>query len=76
MGNWTVTNLLAAGAHERTPKRVQLLLDGATGFSEAGDSMCWKVKVGFGVWSGVLWVRTEGAGLSEEQSSMRRCRFG
>ncbi|WIA34881.1 hypothetical protein OEZ86_013171 [Tetradesmus obliquus] len=45
MGSWTVTNLLAAGAHERTPKRVTLLLDGASGFSEPGDSMCWKIKV-------------------------------
>jgi hypothetical protein len=54
MGSWTVTNLLAAGAHERTAKRVQLLLDGATGFSEAGDSMCWKIKVSnfFTSWCG------------------------
>jgi hypothetical protein len=45
MGDWSVTNLLAAGAHERTPKRVTLLPVGATGFSQPGDNMCWKIKV-------------------------------
>jgi hypothetical protein len=44
-GNWTVTNMLAAGAHERTPSRVQLMINGAKGFYNAGDSMCFKLKV-------------------------------
>jgi hypothetical protein len=45
LGNWTVTNMLAAGAHERTPSQVTLLIDGATGFYSAGESMCFKLKV-------------------------------
>jgi hypothetical protein len=45
MGSWSVTNLLAAGAHERTPKRIALLPAGATGFKQPGDSLCWKIKV-------------------------------
>lgn len=45
LGNWTVTNMLAAGAHERTPSKIQLLLNGATGFYNAGESMCFKLKV-------------------------------
>jgi hypothetical protein len=46
LGNWTVTNMLAAGAHERTPEKIQLIINGATGFYNAGDSMCFKLKVG------------------------------
>jgi hypothetical protein len=45
MGSWSVTNLLAAGAHERTPRRIALMPAGATGFKQPGDSMCWKIKV-------------------------------
>lgn len=46
LGNWTVTNMLAAGAHERTPEKVTLVVSGATGFYNAGESMCFKMKVG------------------------------
>lgn len=42
---WNVTNVLPDGAHERTAGRVRLLPNGATGFSQAGDSMCFAVDV-------------------------------
>lgn len=42
---WSVTNILPDGAHERTPGRVELLPNGAAGFSRIGDSMCFGVKV-------------------------------
>lgn len=45
LGNASVTNVLAAGAHERTPGNITLLPNGAVGFSSPGDRMCFKVKV-------------------------------
>jgi hypothetical protein len=46
MPGWAVTNVLPDGAHERTPGRVELLPNGAAGFSRVGDSMCFAVNVG------------------------------
>jgi hypothetical protein len=46
MGSWRVTNMLADGAHERTPGNITLLANGATGFRAVGDRMCFKAKVG------------------------------
>jgi hypothetical protein len=46
LGKWRVTNMLADGAHERTPGKITLLANGATGFRAAGDRMCFKTKVG------------------------------
>lgn len=45
MYNWTVTNMIAAGAHDRTPDRVRLLQMGAAGFEKPGDYMCFAAKV-------------------------------
>ncbi|WIA17445.1 hypothetical protein OEZ85_014292 [Tetradesmus obliquus] len=45
MGNWTMTNMLADGAHERTPGAIRLLVNGAKGFYKQGDKMCFGVKV-------------------------------
>jgi hypothetical protein len=66
-GNWTVTNMLAAGAHERTPERVQLMINGATGFYNAGDSMCFKLKVS------VAAAATAAAGVCQLVSYMSTC---
>jgi hypothetical protein len=44
LDGWLVTNILPDGAHERTPGRVELLPNGASGFSKVGDSMCFKTK--------------------------------
>jgi hypothetical protein len=49
MGNWTMTNMLADGAHERTPGAIRLLVNGAKGFYKQGDKMCFGVKVGRGL---------------------------
>jgi hypothetical protein len=45
-GNSIASNVLAAGAHERTPGNVTLLAMGATGFKSPGDRACYKVQVG------------------------------
>ncbi|WIA37621.1 hypothetical protein OEZ86_014523 [Tetradesmus obliquus] len=45
MGKWRVTNMLADGAHERTPGNITLLANGAAGFRAPGDRMCFKTKV-------------------------------
>jgi hypothetical protein len=45
-GNSVASNVLAAGAHERTPGNVTLLAMGATGFKNPGDRACYKVQVG------------------------------
>ncbi|KAF8072774.1 MAP1D [Scenedesmus sp. PABB004] len=45
LGEWGVTNVLPDGAHERTPGRVQLLPNGAAGFSRVGDSACFALDV-------------------------------
>lgn len=45
LGSWSVTNILPDGAHERTPGRIELLPNGAAGFSRVGDTMCFAVKV-------------------------------
>jgi hypothetical protein len=45
LANWTVTNVVGAGAHDRTPGRVRLLLMGAAGFERTGDYMCFKLQV-------------------------------
>ncbi|WIA17400.1 hypothetical protein OEZ85_014256 [Tetradesmus obliquus] len=45
MGKWRVTNMLADGAHERTPGNITLLANGAAGFRAPGDRMCFKSKV-------------------------------
>ncbi|KAF8059388.1 hypothetical protein HT031_005193 [Scenedesmus sp. PABB004] len=39
------TSILAAAAHERTPKSIVLLPNGARGFVDPGDRMCWAVTV-------------------------------
>jgi hypothetical protein len=46
LGNSLASNVLAAGAHERTPGNVTLLAMGATGFSSPGDRVCYKAQVG------------------------------
>lgn len=45
LGNWAVTNILPDGAHERTLGRVQLLPNGAAGFSRVGDRACFDINV-------------------------------
>uniref|UniRef100_A0A383VJP5 Sulfatase N-terminal domain-containing protein n=1 Tax=Tetradesmus obliquus TaxID=3088 RepID=A0A383VJP5_TETOB len=45
LGSSLASNVLAAGAHERTPGNVTLLAMGASGFSSPGDRMCYKVQV-------------------------------
>lgn len=45
LNGWSVTNILPDGAHERTPGRVELLPNGAAGFSRVGDSMCFSLNV-------------------------------
>jgi hypothetical protein len=44
LGGWRVTNLLPDGAHARTPQRVVLLSNGATGFNKPGDFLCFDVQ--------------------------------
>lgn len=46
LNGWSVTNILPDGAHERTPGRIELLPNGAAGFSKVGDSMCFSLNVG------------------------------
>lgn len=45
LNGWSVTNILPDGAHERTSGRIELLPNGAAGFSQVGDSMCFKLDV-------------------------------
>lgn len=45
LNGWSVTNILPDGAHERTPGRIELLPNGAAGFTQVGDSMCFKLDV-------------------------------
>lgn len=45
LNGWSVTNILPDGAHERTPGHVELLPNGAAGFSKVGDSMCFSINV-------------------------------
>lgn len=42
---WNVTNFLPDGAHDRTFGNVKLLPNGASGFVEPGDRMCFGVEV-------------------------------
>lgn len=53
LNGWSVTNILPDGAHERTPGRIELLPNGAAGFSQVGDSMCFKLDVSSGL--AALW---------------------
>lgn len=45
LNGWSVTNILPDGAHERTAGRIELLPNGAAGFSQAGDTMCFSINV-------------------------------
>lgn len=45
LGDWSVTNILPDGAHARTPGRVELLPNGASGFSKIGDYICFALDV-------------------------------
>lgn len=45
LSGWSVTNFLPDGAHERTPGRVTLLANGAHGFSNVGDRLCFAAQV-------------------------------
>lgn len=45
LDSFTVTNILPDGATERTPGRVELLPNGAAGFSRIGDRMCFSLNV-------------------------------
>lgn len=45
LSGWSVTNFLPDGAHERTPGRVTLLANGAHGFSNVGDRLCFATQV-------------------------------
>jgi hypothetical protein len=47
LGKWTVTNVPAMGARERTLGNVRLRELGAKGFVKAGDKLCWAMKVSF-----------------------------
>lgn len=49
LNGWSVTNILPDGAHERTPGRIELLPNGAAGFSRVGDSMCFSLNVSAGL---------------------------
>ncbi|KAI8466606.1 MAG: alkaline-phosphatase-like protein [Monoraphidium minutum] len=42
---WSVTNVLPDGAHERTPGRIRLQYNGASGFQMPGDRMCFAAQV-------------------------------
>lgn len=50
LGGSLVSNVLAAGAHERTPGNITLLAMGATGFRSPGDRACYKVQVIMSMW--------------------------
>jgi hypothetical protein len=41
----SVTNIVAMAAHERTEGAIALTQNGAAGFKDIGDRMCWKIKV-------------------------------
>jgi hypothetical protein len=43
---WNVTNVMPDAAYDRTPGRVRLLPNGATGFTQEGDYMCFATEVG------------------------------
>jgi hypothetical protein len=45
LGGYNVSNVLAAGAHQRTPVAINLLLNGAAGFRTPGDALCWDIQV-------------------------------
>lgn len=45
LGDTVASNVLVAGAHERTQHNVKLLAMGASGFSNPGDKACFKIKV-------------------------------
>jgi hypothetical protein len=42
---WNVTNMMPDAAYDRTPGRVRLLPNGATGFQQEGDYMCFATEV-------------------------------
>jgi hypothetical protein len=42
---WNVTNVMPDAAYDRTPGRVRLLPNGATGFQQEGDYMCFATEV-------------------------------
>jgi hypothetical protein len=44
LGKWTVSNVPAMGARERTPGSVKLRELGSKGFQKAGDKLCWAVN--------------------------------
>lgn len=46
---WNVTNLLPDGAHDRTMGNVKLLPNGASGFKEPGDKLCFALEVRYRV---------------------------
>lgn len=43
---WTVSNVNAEGAHERTKGNIVLIPNGATGFQDVGDRLCYRMQVG------------------------------
>ncbi|KAF8058413.1 hypothetical protein HT031_005537 [Scenedesmus sp. PABB004] len=45
LSNTSVTNILASGAHERTPGSVKLFQNGAEGFRAPGDRACFSTQV-------------------------------
>jgi hypothetical protein len=66
LGGWHVTNMLAAGAHERTPGNVTLLMNGATGFRSRGDRMCFKTQVtAEACWQNLAWFHPTRAGAAD-----------
>jgi hypothetical protein len=43
----SVTNIVAMGAHKRTAGAIALMHNGAAGFKNVGDRICWKIKVSY-----------------------------
>jgi hypothetical protein len=62
LDRWAVTNILPDGAHERTPGRIQLLPNGAAGFSNVGDNMCFAANI---VTGGTYKKNMQGKGMGD-----------
>ncbi|KAF8064531.1 Galns [Scenedesmus sp. PABB004] len=45
LGASLATNMLADGAHERTPGRVTIFPNGVRGMAQPGDRLCWRARV-------------------------------
>jgi hypothetical protein len=72
LDNFAVTNILPDGATERTPARVELLPNGAAGFSRIGDRMCFRLNVSPGRYQGFC-VHAGGAKCLMQQQDGGQC---